>query len=228
MNIKKLFLFASLIIACTVCPAQSKKSVSILGDSYSTFQGYLQPDTNYVWYNAGKHYNTDVTAVQQTWWHRLISNRGLRLCVNNSFSGATICNTGYNKDDYSDRSFCTRLWNLGFPDIIFIFGGTNDSWASSPIGEYKYSGWTKDDLYSFRPAMAYMLDNTIARYPNTEIYVIINDGLSEDITESSRAICEHYKVRYVMLENIDKMNGHPSVKGMEQIAEQVEKIIPNR
>lgn len=46
MNIKKLFLFASLIIACTVCPAQSKKSVSILGDSYSTFQGYLQPDTN--------------------------------------------------------------------------------------------------------------------------------------------------------------------------------------
>lgn len=228
MNIKKLFLFASLIIACTVCPAQSKKSVSILGDSYSTFQGYLQPDTNYVWYNAGKHDNTDVTAVQQTWWHRLISDRGLRLCVNNSFSGATICNTGYNKDDYSDRSFCTRLWNLGFPDIIFIFGGTNDSWASSPIGEYKYSGWTKDDLYSFRPAMAYMLDNTIARYPNTEIYVIINDGLSEDITESSRAICEHYKVRYVMLENIDKMNGHPSVKGMEQIAEQVEKIIPNR
>ena len=220
MNIKKLFLFASLIIACTVCPAQSKKSVSILGDSYSTFQGYLQPDTNYVWYNAGKHDNTDVTAVQQTWWHSL--------CVNNSFSGATICNTGYNKDDYSDRSFCTRLWNLGSPDIIFIFGGTNDSWASSPIGEYKYSGWTKDDLYSFRPAMAYMVDNTIARYPNTEIYVIINDGLSEDITESSRAICEHYKVRYVMLENIDKMNGHPSVKGMEQIAEQVGKIIPNR
>ena len=220
MNIKKLFLFASLIIACTACPAQSKKSVSILGDSYSTFQGYLQPDTNYVWYNAGKHDNTDVTAVQQTWWHRLISSRGLRLCVNNSFSGATLCNTGY--------SSCSRLWNLGSPDIIFIFGGTNDSWASSPIGEYKYSGWTKDDLYSFRPAMAYMLDNTIARYPNTEIYVIINDGLSEDITESSRAICEHYKVRYVMLENIDKMNGHPSVKGMEQIAEQVGKIIPNR
>ena len=25
--------------------AQSSKSVSILGDSYSTFQGYLQPDT---------------------------------------------------------------------------------------------------------------------------------------------------------------------------------------
>ena len=98
---RKIILFALLITACISCTAQSKKSVSILGDSYSTFQGYLQPSTNYVWYNAGKHDNTDVTKVQQTWWHQLISSKGLRLCVNNSFSGATICNTGYNKEDYS-------------------------------------------------------------------------------------------------------------------------------
>lgn len=73
--------------------------------------------------------------------------------------------------------------------------------------------------------MAYMIDNTIARYPNVEIYVIINDGLSEDITESSRTVCEHYKVKYVMLKDIDKLNGHPSIKGMRQIAEQVGKIM---
>jgi hypothetical protein len=30
--------------------AQGLKSVSILGDSYSTFEGYVQPDTNFVWY----------------------------------------------------------------------------------------------------------------------------------------------------------------------------------
>lgn len=30
--------------------AQGLKSVSILGDSYSTFEGYVQPDTNLVWY----------------------------------------------------------------------------------------------------------------------------------------------------------------------------------
>ena len=117
------------------------------------------------------------------------------------------------------------MWNLGCPDIIFIFGGTNDSWAGSPIGEYKYSDWTKEDLYSFRPAMAYMIDNTIARYPNVEIYVIINDGLSKEITESSRTVCEHYNVKYVMMKDIDKLNGHPSVKGMRQIAEQVGKIM---
>ena len=34
----------------TVAMAQSSKSISILGDSYSTFEGYLQPDTNAIWY----------------------------------------------------------------------------------------------------------------------------------------------------------------------------------
>ena len=33
--------------------AQGLKSVSILGDSYSTFEGYVQPDTNFVWVWSG-------------------------------------------------------------------------------------------------------------------------------------------------------------------------------
>ena len=43
--------------------------------------------------------------------------------------------------------------NLGDPDIILVFGGTNDSWAGSPIGEYVWADWTDEQLYSFRPAM---------------------------------------------------------------------------
>ena len=31
---------------------QAKPSVSILGDSYSTFEGWLTPDTNAVWYTV--------------------------------------------------------------------------------------------------------------------------------------------------------------------------------
>ena len=34
---------------------------------------------------------------------------------------------------------------LGCPDVIFIFGATNDCWAGAPLGEYKYGGWTKED-----------------------------------------------------------------------------------
>ena len=218
----------ALVCFCTLSvQGQYKQSVSILGDSYSTYEGYLQPDTNTVWYHAipiaGR---TDVSHVRQTWWHRFISEGGYKLCVNNSFSGSTICHSGYKRGtpdyaDYSDRSFVTRMTNLGNPDIILVFGGTNDSWAGSPIGEYQYASWTKDDLYAFRPAMAYLLDGLKDHYPNVEIYFMLNDGLSDEVNTSVRVICQHYDIPCIELHDIDKMSNHPSVKGMEAIAHQV-------
>ena len=221
---KKSFILSLLLLVCMLATGQStSKSVSILGDSYSTFEGFLMPRDNAIWYflqHDAKR--TDVTSVTQTWWHQLISRNGWRLCQNNSYSGATICNTGYDKKDYTDRSFVTRMDNLGCPDIIFIFGATNDSWAHSPIGEFKYENITKDDLWTFRPAMARLLAWMKDRYINTEIYFILNDGLSGEITSSAKTICEHYGVKCIELKGIHKMSEHPSVKGMKQIAEQIE------
>ena len=168
----------------------AKRGISILGDSYSTFKGYVVPDTNYVWYPQEKAENNDVQDVRQLWWHQMIREHGYRLCQNNSFSGATICHTGYKGDDYSDRSFCTRLRYLGSPDVILVFGGTNDSWAKSPIGDFQYGNWQKSDLYNFRPAMAYLLANLQNYYPGTEVYVIINTELSEEVTSSMKIICD--------------------------------------
>lgn len=220
---KQLAFTLLLLLAATTMSAQQRKSLSILGDSYSTFENYLQPDSNFVWYFQGKHDNTDVTRVEETWWSLLLKKTGMKLCQNNSFSGSTISSTGYNKEDYSERSFCKRLWNLGCPDVIVVLGATNDSWAGSPIGEYKYADWTPQDLYSFRPAMAYMLYHLKNRYPNTEIYFVMNSELKEEITSSCRTLCARYAIPFIQLENIDKINGHPSIKGMEAIAEQVEK-----
>lgn len=220
---KKLILALLLVVLCLPwAVAQNLKSVSILGDSYSTYEGYLQPDTNAVWYWAKPAERTNVTSVRETWWHKFIKENNYRLCVNNSFSGATICNTGYKKADYSDRSFITRMNKLGCPDIIFIFGATNDNWAGAPLGEFSYANWTKEELYSFRPAMAYMLAHMIDYYPNVKIYFILNDGLKEEVSASVRQICTHYKIDCIELKNIDKKSGHPSVKGMSQICEQVE------
>ena len=181
---------------CHLGIAQGLKSVSILGDSYSTFEGYVQPDTNFVWYlkTPPEGRKTDMVSVRNTWWHQFIKENNYRLCVNNS---------------------------LGCPDIIFIFGATNDYWAKSPLGEYQYADWSKKDLYSFRPAMAYMLDTMIDYYPNVEIYFLLNDGLGEEISESVRTICKHYQIDCIELKGLDKMSGHPSVKGMKQISEQV-------
>lgn len=232
---KKIIIFLCLLWTGALSGwAQSAKSVSILGDSYSTFQGYLQPDSNAVWYwDSPDAQNTDVHSVRETWWHQFIKKNGYRLYMNNSFSGSTICNSGYKRGnpdfaDYTDRSFVTRMTHLGCPDMIFIFGGTNDAWAGSPIGEYKYDGWTKEDLFSFRPALAKMLSFMIDRYLNVEIYFILNDGLQAEINESVKTICAHYQIPCVELNGIDKINGHPSVKGMNQICEQVEAFLSGR
>ena len=203
------------------------KTVSVLGDSYSTYEGFLTPATNAVWYQVKNAANkTDVTSVTQTWWHQVIAKKGWRLCINNSYSGSTICHTGYDGNDYSDRSFLTRMPELGCPDIIFIFGATNDSWARAPLGEYKYDGIAPKDLWHFRPAMARMLEWMKQRYVNTELIFLLNDGLSEDINESVKTICKHYGVKCICLQNIHKLSGHPSVKGMQQIAEQILKELP--
>lgn len=229
---KSLLSFASMLLIALCLQAarpEFKPAVSILGDSYSTFQGYLTPDTNTIWYfSAPPKDRTDVDKVSQTWWHKFISENGYRLDTNNSFSGSTICNTGYDKADYSDRSFLTRMNRLGCPDIIFIFGATNDSWANSPIGEYKYENQTPEELYSFRPALAKLLGGMKLRYPNVEIIFILNDGLKPEITESVNTICNHYEIGIIPLKDIDKINGHPSVKGMDQISDQISQWMTTR
>lgn len=226
MKNKLFLLFFSLAVA--TAQAQSVKSISILGDSYSTFENYLLPDTNYCWYNySHPQRGNDVVQVEQTWWHQIIKRDGYCLCVNNSFSGSTICYTGYvdkktgKHKDYKDCSFVTRVPYLGSPDIILICGGTNDSWCGAPIGEYKYENWTDADLYSFRPAMACMLDGVKRHYPTACIFFILNSDLKESINESCSIICEHYDVPLIRLHDIDKQRNHPSIAGMKSIAEQV-------
>ena len=221
MNMKrKIFIFA-LQMALATAFAQTK-SVSVLGDSYSTYENYVTPSTNELWYYAKSvPARTDVNDVRQTWWYQVIKENGWRLCVNNSYSGSTISYSGYDGNDYSARSFNTRMDNLGCPDIIFIFGATNDSWAGAPIGEYKYEGIRDKELYDFRPALAHMLDWMTKRYINTEIYFLLNDELREDINVSVKTICTHYNVPVIELKSIHKLSGHPSVQGMRQIADQV-------
>ena len=222
---KKITLTILAVLMAGIAVAQTK-AVSILGDSYSTYEDFVTPSTNELWYYAkNSDQKTDVKDVRQTWWHQLIKENGWRLAVNNSYSGATISYTGYDGNDYSPRSFNTRMDNLGQPDIIFIFGATNDSWAGSPIGDFKYEDIKKADLYEFRPALAHMLRWMTDRYVNTEIYFILNTELKEEINTSVKTICAHYGVPVITLTEVDKISGHPSVKGMRQIADQVNSFL---
>lgn len=105
-------------------------------------------------------------------------------------------------------------------------GGTNDSWAGVPIGEYQYADWTKKELYNFRPAFCYLLDSILKHYPQAKVYNITNTGLSENIMNAVEEVCRHYGVTNIRLRDIDKQAGHPSAEGMKSISQQVWEAMP--
>ena len=200
------------------------KTFSILGDSYSTFQGHV-PEGNAIWYSAVPNGENDVTKVEQTWWYLFGESGEYRLLKNDSYSGSTICNTGYDRADYTDRSFITRMKHLveggETPDILFIFGATNDSWADAPIGELQYADWTSADLYRCLPAYCHMLDYLTFALPQTKIVCVINSELKYEIVDGIMKASDHYGTSYILLKDIEKIWGHPSILGMRQICDQL-------
>lgn len=219
-----------------VKPLEQPLRVSIFGDSYSTFKGYLSNDKYATWYRHTDNPEiilgrNDVHRVHQTWWWQVIESLGARLERNDSYSGSTVGYLGYmdnatgKRKEAKSSSFITRVGDMGNPDLILCCAATNDSWALVPVGEYKYSNWTEEDLYTFRPAMAKMCAEMQRLYPKARILMIINSELREDITTSMHEVCDHYSIEWLDLHDIDKQKGHPSQAGMKAMAEQVlEKI----
>lgn len=201
-------------------------NVFILGDSYSSFEGYI-PKENLFWYNNGGHENTDVTQVSETWWSQLLSQTNSNLILNDSFSGSTVCNT--EREEIPHTSFIYRLEkyiNTGFfknntIDTIFIFGGTNDSWINAPIGQTKYSDFSESDLHLAIPGFCYLLSKLKQIVNSTKIYVIINRELNDQIVDGYVSACDYYKVNSIMLDPLSLTGGHPNKKGMTQIKDQV-------
>ena len=227
----KVFLRAFTALFCFLlasgCFAQK---VVVFGDSYSTFEGWI-PEGYACWYSTRPNGSNDVTSVEQTWWKQVCAREGFTLLSNNSYSGSTVCNTGYRQEDYSDRSFLTRAPLIvpsdNLPDIVFILAGTNDSWCGAPMGEVKYSDWTMEDSYSFLPAYCQLLDTLTRLAPDTRFISIINTDLKPEVTLGIQEISLHYArttgcaVEYLLLKDIDKLGGHPSIKGMTAIADQL-------
>ena len=203
-------------------------NVLIFGDSYSTFEGHI-PE-GYAPYYAPKtrpEIETDVKHVEETWWHQLIAATDSELILNCSWSGTTVCNTTFNGRDASEFSFIARFDQLaekGFfeenqIDTLLLFGGTNDVGAHSPVGELQYGDWTKEDLKQALPAYCYLLHRAKECIPNVRVVCIINSSLKPVYADGYRAACAHEGIECINLADIDKHNGHPTVKGMAQIKE---------
>lgn len=202
----------------------SRKTFSILGDSYSTFAGYLHPENSVPYYpdDAAKRGN-DVSKVEQTWWNLFAQEYNALLDTNNSYSGSTVCYDGYGGGtaDAKKISFVKRITDVGNPDILIIEGGTNDDWTNAGYGEFKYDNFTEKDFETYRPALAYVLKTAKENNPDCRIIFMMNNGLDGTIASSTRTLCEYYDVELLALSGIDKQDGHPSIKGMVQIKNQL-------
>lgn len=204
----------------------------ILGDSYSAFEGY-SPEDSGSWYSNGGNGKSDVTDSSQMWWRLFMDENNMLLQKNNSVSGTTLCNTGYGGAHTPDFSFIGRFdadvtngeFQNSLPDKLIIFGGTNDSWADSPIGELKWDIFSDEDLKSVLPAFCYLLLRIENTLPNTEIITVINTDIKSEITRGIIAACNERDVKYVQLYGISKQNGHPDIEGMKQISAQISAVL---
>ncbi len=214
------------LCSCAMGKLDSLGNVLLLGDSFSTFEGSIPEGYACFYKNTGYG---GVTSEEHTWWHRLITMTGSHLLLNSSYSGSTICHTGYSGEDYSDISFITRLRELisdGFfernsVDTFIVYGGLNDYWASAPRGEIKYDGITEADLYSVYPALSLIFSLVREASPDTRIIFIIEDMLDDDMSGTIKEIAAHYGVDTIEPRDIEMQDSHPNYNGMKSLAEQI-------
>lgn len=198
-------------------------TVTILGDSYSTYTDFVEPATNEVWYPSSADTPNDVKDVNDLWINLFINEYGAELVMNNSYSGSPICYDGYGsgETDATEISFVKRVENLKEAELIIVEGATNDCCAGAQIGEYKYSDWNDTDLTTFRPALAYVFDYLKNNHPESDVVFMLNNGLSPEFIESVETICQHYDIPLLKLDDISKSSYHPDKQGMAEIKDQL-------
>lgn len=203
----------------------SGKTISILGDSISTFQDYCNgaaADTtnstirdNYTYY-SNSNVSSFGVSVNDTWWKQTADVLGMRVLVNNSWSGSRVINFGTGTPSaYIDRS--QQLHddtgsNSGEkPDVIAIYMGTNDTKNADDPGDINNVNFEalKSVSSSYTPstvleAYALMLYRAIKKYPNAEIYCMTlipyenittaQRNVMLEFNDGVRQIAKHYGV----------------------------------
>lgn len=138
------------------------KTLSILGDSISTFSGYI-PSGNVTYYPTG-----DVQSVQDTWWKKLADALGMSINVNNSWSASRVTTT----NGEASAGCGVRAESLGTnPDVIIIWMGINDFNLEVGLGTYDGKSAIPSTTTTFREAYAIMLNKVLTTYPRAEVWV---------------------------------------------------------
>lgn len=147
------------------------KKFSILGDSISTYNGYI-PAGYATYYPKG-----DIDNVNKTWWKKLSDFSGMSILKNASWSGSTVSGdtsitTGF--VGCSDARINELKDGTTLPDIIICYISTNDWAVGVDVGSFD----SKEEIPSatvisnISDAYALMLYKIRTTYPNADVYCI--------------------------------------------------------
>ena len=206
---------------------------SILGDSISTYTGYSNNSTdtnstigsNSVFYKG----TNGITSVNDTWWMQTINHTGMKLLVNNSYSGDTIA-----------KSHSTRALQLHDdtgsnagtnPDVIAVYFGINDIKNGATVATFKtnYTTMINNIRNKYQDAKIFVFTHVPYKYtnasvtnPSAEVLEEFNDVIRDiaDATEECYLVdlyansgITHNNYNYYMYD----VGLHPNAYGMDMI-----------
>ena len=192
------------------------KILSILGDSISTFEGYVPTSDGYNLEHRTTYPSSNLlTDVADTWWHRLITNLNMKLGVNDSWSGTRVSNSSTTDTGSvgpkTHMASMTRISNLGAngnPDLILFFGGTNDIRGNVTLGNFDPTAThttvdlTSETYSDFATAYKTTIQRLMYMYPKAKIVAILPMVATRDYTIGSldkyieiiKNICDYFGV----------------------------------
>lgn len=190
----------------------SGKSITVIGDSISTFDNPIYKYDSYrMYYPKG-----NVQDVGDTWWKMLIEESGATFVRNLAYSGSSA---GVRSDYPNYPSLYDRASLIGDCDLVIVALGTND-WPLDQ-GDYEYDTPIADLTVSeFRPAYIKGIKQLLATSPNVEI-VCVALYMNDACRESIETIANHYGLTFINVGNDYTMISgdvpHPNKAGMVQI-----------
>ena len=156
------------------------KKIAIIGDSISTFGGYLPSDIEgYDGVQYAKMYPAgDVGNVNDCWWAIMAQQLGLNIdtdIMNCSWSTSTVC--GNSESTNKAKAACSdrRIADLslkGTPDIVICYIGVNDWSYGNALGTWQPSDTipSEGNITSFKEAYALMINKIHLSYPYARVF----------------------------------------------------------
>ncbi len=148
---------------------KEQKTLSVIGDSISTFAGYIPEDVPApnIYYHGN---NAGVNNVHKMWWQIVCDKLGFKRNTINAYGGSRVTNTNALGEATTGVSRATALDNGADPDIIIAYIGINDFNGGVTIGDYTGNGVIPDDTTEFATAYARMLYNIRKKYKLAKVY----------------------------------------------------------